>query len=502
MGIESLLDEAVDACASRPALFWGSDVLTYDDLGGAVDRLALRLRETGVGSGTTRDRIAIIAPNVPALVIAMFAVWRVGATAVPLNARLREHELARTLADAEARLTLSVRSHLGYSFEELAQRLATELPALQAWWIVDSLAEIEQILPGPHGPSAAQQLDDSVAALLYTSGTTGLPKGALVRHVRELETSRYLARALGLTHEDAAAFVVPVSHAFGLTCLLATIGSGGSAALVDASRSVEPLLDAVERQRASILHGSPSVFTSVLKARPEGIPTLRAGFVAGAPSPPGMLEELERTGTSILNVYGLTETGAVSCCLLHDPPDVRAGTAGRALPRTELRIAGENADGVGELQVRGPYVTPGYYGASERSAEGFEDEWFRTGDLATIDDRGYLRIAGRIKELAHVGGFNVFPAEVEGVLLAHPDVAQAAVVAVPDERMGEALQAFVVARPGAEVTPAALLRFARPRIAGYKLPYEIRILSDLPLLPSGKPDRLALAELAPVSRLG
>jgi HIP---CoA ligase len=501
VGIESLLDEAVAAHASRPALSWGAELLTYEDLGGAVERLALRLREAGVGSAAARDRIAIIAPNVPALVIAIFAAWRVGAAAVPLNARLREHELTRTLADAGPRLVLSVGSHIGYSFEELARRLAPELPAVQAWWIVDPLAEVVQMLPGGGAASTTEPLDGSVAALLYTSGTTGLAKGALVTHVRELETSRYLARALELTPEDAAAFVVPVSHAFGLTCLLSTIGSGASAALVDAARSLEPLLEAIERRRASILHGSPSVFRSVLKARPEGLPTLRAGFVAGAPSPPGLLEGLERTGASILNVYGLTETGAVSCCLLEDPLDVRVGTAGRAVPRTELRIAGENADSVGELQVRGPYVTRGYYGAEIERAEGFEDGWFRTGDLAAIDERGYLRIAGRLKELAHVGGFNVFPAEVEGVLLAHPDVAQAAVVAVPDERMGEALQAFVVARPGAELAPAALLRFARPRIAGYKLPYEIRIVSELPLLPSGKPDRLALAELAPLSPL-
>lgn len=501
MGIESLLDEAVDAYGSRPALFWETESLTYAELGSAVEGLASRLREKGVGSTPGRDRIAIIAPNVPALVIALFATWRVGAVAVPLNARLREHELTRILADAEARLVLSVRSHLGYSFEELARGLAGELPALQAWWIVGPFAEVTQVLPGPGAPSTGEPLDGSVAALLYTSGTTGLPKGALVTHVRELETSRHLARALKLTPADVAAFVVPVSHAFGFTCLLSTIDSGGSAALVDATRTAEPLLEAVDRRRATILHGSPAVFTSVLKARPEGMPTIRTGLVAGAPSPSGMLEALERTGARILNAYGLTETGAVSCCLFEDPLDVRLGTAGRALPRTELRLAGENADGLGELRVRSPYVTPGYYGAGEQGADGFEDGWFRTGDLAAIDERGYLRIGGRIKELAHIGGFNVFPAEVEAVLLAHPDVAEAAVIAVADERMGEALRAFVVARSGAELTPGALLRFARPRIAGYKLPYEIRIVSNLPVLPSGKPDRLALAELAPVSPL-
>jgi acyl-CoA synthetase (AMP-forming)/AMP-acid ligase II len=493
VGLESLLGEAAGTHASRPALAWNEAVLTYEDLAASVNRLASRLEEAGVGS---RERVAIIAPNVPALVVAMFAAWRIGAVAVPLNARLREHELSRTLADAEVRLVLSVPSHLGYSFEELAGRLAPQLRALHAWWIVDPLGVITRVLPGADRPPASAPLDDSIGALLYTSGTTGSPKGALVTHERELESSRHLAGALRLEPEDPAAFVVPVSHAFGLTCLLSTLRTGGSAALVDASRSIEPLLSAVEQTQATVLHGSPSVFTSILKTRPQGLTTIRTGFVAGAASPPGMLEALEKTGALILNVYGLTETGAVSCCVPEDPLELRAETAGRPLPRTEVRVAGEDANGIGELQVRSPYVNAGYYGAA---AETWADGWFRTGDLAAVDEAGYVRIAGRIKELAHVGGFNVFPAEVEGVLLAHPDVAQAVVVAVPDEKMGEALQAFVVARPGTDLSPAALLRFARPRIAGYKLPYEIRIVSDLPLLPSGKPDRLALGAHAPVS---
>jgi HIP---CoA ligase len=201
-----------------------------------------------------------------------------------------------------------------------------------------------------------------------------------------------------------------------------------------------------------------------------------------------VLERLDDAGAAILNVFGMTELGAVSGCRLDDPPELRYTTCGRALPGFELRLSA-----AGELQVRGPYVTPGYHAQPALTAAAFEEGWFRTGDVASIDDDGYLTLLGRAKEMVNVGGFNVFPAEVEGFLATHPDVAQAVVVGVADERMGEALHAFVLPRPGAELEPADLLRFARPRIAGYKLPYRIELVEKLPLLASGKPDRAALA---------
>ena len=218
---------------------------------------------------------------------------------------------------------------------------------------------------------------------------------------------------------------------------------------------------------------------------------MRTGLVAGAPCPPAVLEQLDATDTTILNVFGMTEIGAATSCRHDDSAERRHTTVGRALEGYEFRVAGE--DEPGELQVRGPYVMPGYLGQPEQTAQAFDGDWFRTGDLGTIDDQGYIRIAGRAKEVVHVGGFNVFPAEVEGFLLGHPGVAQAVVVGIPHERMGEALAAFVVPRPGHELEPGELLRFARPRIAGYKLPYTIRVVDELPFLPSGKPDRVALA---------
>ncbi len=481
--VESLLAETVARHPDAAAIAHGDAVLTYAELDTAVDRLSGRLVDAAGGESLEGARIAVVAPNAPALVLALFAVWRQGAVAVPLSARLREHELTQILADAEPLVVLSVREHLGYAFTELLRRLLPELRSARECLFVDADGDVEGTERGG-GTARPTPLEQQIAAVLYTSGTTGTPKGALVTHEREVTGPRELASVLSLTVEDAVLLAVPVSHAFGFTCLLAAVAAGAKAELVDSTTTIRPLLTALDRQGTAVLHGSPTLFGALLKSRPDALDRIRAGFVAGAASPPELQRRLDEAG--VLNLYGLTETGAVACCRPEDPPARRRTTAGRPLPGVELRVDD------GELQIRGGGVMPGYLGRLEETAAAFADDWFRTGDRAEIDD-GYLRISGRLKELVHVGGFNVFPAEVEAVLALHPDVVQAAVVGVRDERMGEALRAYVVPRPGSALTAAALLGFARGRIAGYKLPYAITFLSELPLLPSGKPDRRALA---------
>jgi len=209
------------------------------------------------------------------------------------------------------------------------------------------------------------------------------------------------------------------------------------------------------------------------------------------------VERLDGAGMRILNLYGMTEIAAAACCRADDPPAVRYTTAGRPLPGFEWRVepSAVSGDIGGELCVRGPWVTPGYFRRPEETAEAFVEGWYRTGDLGELDEQGHVRITGRLKDVVHIAGFSVFPAEVEGFLLTHPDVAQAAVVGAPHEQVGEVLQAFVVARTGADVTPTSLLQFARNKIADYKLPYGIRVVPELPLLASGKPDRVALRAL-------
>jgi acyl-CoA synthetase (AMP-forming)/AMP-acid ligase II len=247
----------------------------------------------------------------------------------------------------------------------------------------------------------------------------------------------------------------------------------------------------------NVLHGSPALFARLLASAPEALAPVRTGLVAGAHCPPVVLERLDAAGPTILNVWGMTEMGAATACSRDDPAQVRHQTVGRPLPGFEFRVVDEGEPGEpGELQVRGPYVTPGYMNRPEETATAFDGDWFRTGDLGTIDPEGHVRVVGRVKEVVHVGGFNVFPAEVEAFLLTHPDVLAAVVVGVPHERMGEVLAAYVVPRPGAELRSGDLLRFARPQIAGYKLPYAISVVDDLPMLASGKPDRVALAATA------
>ncbi len=445
------------------------------------------------------DRVAIVAPNAPSLVIAMFAAWRAGAQVVPLNARMREYELRRVLADAKPAAIVSIAAHQGYSFADVIPSLLPGLPTVRGCLLVDESGDVVHEVTGTPGAERPPALAPEITAVLYTSGTTGDPKGALVTRDCAGAGARALAERLELSTLDESVLVIPASHAFGLACLLAALSRGGCVVLVEGTFSLDGLLGPLKTRRAGVLHGSPALFARLLRSAPESLSGVRTGLVAGAPCPPVLLEQLDEAGPRILNVFGMTELGAASSCSAGDPPELRHSTVGRPLPDYEFRVVGASGPGEqGEIQVRGPHVTPGYLDRPEQTAEAFDGGWFRTGDLGTVGEDGYVRIAGRAKELVNVAGFNVFPAEVEGFLLTHPDVAQAAVMGRPHEKMGEVLEAFVVARPGAVLDPAEILRFARARISGYKLPYSIRVVSELPLLPSGKIDRAGLAAGEPV----
>ena len=482
--------------AERPALVFGDGSLSYGELRRVAGGLARELEALAPRRSLQGAPVAVVAPNAPAIVAAMLALWELGAVAVPLSARLREYELERILRDVDPAAIVSPASHGGYSFDSLWSRLGPELPALRGCLLVDEWGEVAERVPA-RPETDVESLDRGAAALLYTSGSTGAPKGAVVTHGCLLQEARVLGELLGLSEGDGSALVIPASHAFGLACLLAALHSGGRAVLVDAGFSLDPLLDAMAATAASVVHGSPALFARLLEARPDGVPGLRAGFVGGAMSPPQLIERLEATEAAILNLYGMTEIGAAACCRPDDPAEARRSTVGAPLPGYEFRSVASPDDGrPGELQVRGPHVTTGYRGAPKATADAFDGDWFRTGDLGEIDAAGRLRILGRAKEMLNVGGFNVFPAEVEAFLETHPDVLAAAVVGVPHERMGEAPCAFVVARPGVTLTPQAIRGFARAGIAGYKIPYAVEIVSELPSLSSGKPDREALRERA------
>jgi long-chain acyl-CoA synthetase len=477
----SLLSEKVSEHRDRGALAYGDATVSFGRLAAAADRLAAALA-TDEG-----ERVAVVAGNVPALAVGMLGAWRAGAVAVPLSARLRRFELERAFADVEPAVAVSLTTHGGFELAREVAALARQTPGVRALIVVDELGVV--VDSSPLDPASRSLPSGAhVAAILYTSGSTGEPKGALVPHVLAEAIGRNLAGLLG---EDASApygLIVPASHAFGLGCLLAGLASGACGVLVDATASLEPLLRALRLRRARVLHGSPALFARLL--RTSATPELRTGFTSGSHCPPEVLEEFDERGARLLNLYGMTEIGAASSCRLGDPPEARYTTVGRALAGYELRVVED------EIQVRSGYLPGAYHGRPWGPDELTEDGWFRTGDVGELDAAGNLTIAGRSKEVAHVGGFNVFPAEVETFLLGHPAIAQAAVIGVPHQALGEALQAFVVPAAAAGVDPREVVRFARAGIAGYKVPYAVHVVDELPLLPSGKPDRRALVDAA------
>jgi len=481
--LSSLLSDITDAAAQRVALSHGDTVLTYGQLGAAVDRLAQTL------PAAPGEAVAVIAPNVPAAVIALFAVWRAGAVAVPLSARLRRFELERAFADAQPAVAVTVRPHGTFALTEEVRALAAETPSLRSLLVLDDLGETVEREEMPAGGAPAL-LSEDLAAIMYTSGTTGEPKGALIAHALAIATAENLAALLGADAEAPYGLIVPVSHVFGLGCLLCGVRAGAHAVLVDATASLEPLLRSLHASRAPVLHGTPALWGLALRA-PGEVP-VRTGFTAGSSCPPELLRGLDERGVRLLNVYGMSEIGSASGCRAEDPAAVRHTTVGGALTGYELRIDPTST----EIQVRSGYLPAGYHRRPWGEDELTPDGWFRTGDLGAIDEDGKLTIAGRAKEVVHVGGFNVFPAEVESFLLGHPAIAQAAVIGVSHRVLGEALEAFVVPEGGAELQPRDVIHFAREGIAGYKVPYAVRIVGSLPLLASGKPDRRALAAIA------
>ncbi len=477
----SLLSETLSEHRDRQALVYGETALTFRELADAADAVAAEL---AVEPG---ERVAVVAGNVPALAVGMLGAWRAGAVAVPLNARLRRFELERAFVNVEPAAAVSVREQGGFPIAAEVTAAARQTRGARVLAVVDELGAVIDSSPLQPGAQSLPSGSD-LAAVLYTSGSTGEPKGALVRHGLAAAMARNLADLLG---PDAAApygLIVPASHAFGLGCLLAGLVSGACAVLVDATASIEPLLRALERHRARVLHGSPALFGRLLRSAVK--PPIRTGFTAGSHCPPDVLEAFDGRGARLLNLYGMTEIGAASSCRRDDSPGVRYATVGRALSGYELRTVD------GEIEVKSDYLPGAYHGRPWGPDELSEDGWFRTGDMGEIDAEGNLRIAGRSKEVAHVGGFNVFPAEVETFLLGHPAIAQAAVIGVPHEVMGETLQAFVVPAAEEEIDPREVVQFARAGIAGYKVPYSVRVVEELPLLPSGKADRRALAEAA------
>lgn len=472
------LAHRADALPSAVALVDDARGHSYAELHRRVDGVASVLWRHGVRRG---DRVAMLAWNAPEVVELVHAVARLGATLVPLNARLRVSELVFQLRDAEVALLVA-----DTALAQTAGEAAAEAGLPGA--LVFPLGEAA---PGEF-ERAGERSDDEPLCIMYTSGTTGLPKGVVLTYGNFFASAAGSAFNLGVLPGDRWLACLPLFHVGGLSIVIRSVLYGTAVVL---HRQFDERVVSASLRRDGVTHISV-VATMLQRLLDVDLapcpPQLRVVLVGGGPVPEPLLERAASLGYPVVQTYGLTETASQVAALAPADAITRLGSAGKPLVTTRLRIDALPGE-AGEILVAGPVVTPGYFRRPEATAAAIRDGWLHTGDIGRLDEDGYLYVLDRRDDLIVSGGENVYPAEVEAVMLRHPGVREAAVVGLPDTRWGQVVVAAVV--PGGELDAAELQEWMRARIAGYKVPARIEIVPSLPMTASGKVQRRLVREL-------
>lgn len=475
----------------RPALVFGEHSLSYGDLDARADALAAWL--TGPLGLKHGDRVALYAYNHPAFFELLLACLRTGLVLAPINTRLAAREVTQLLALAEPALLVA---------DERCRAVAVEAcPAGVHLEGVEGLATRALPPPSPAERTAWRTSTwEDTACLLFTSGTTGLPKAAELP-VRQLFWNAVNTQwAWELRRDDATVLYTPLFHTGAINVLALPLLLLGGLVVIHDGFSAPAILADSERYHASVLFGVPTTF-QMLDADPgleRGFATVRMVVCGGAPLPVSLIQRYRERGITLLQGFGMTEVGPNCFYLPRERAFDKAGSVGRPMPYVQARVVvGDReagVDEVGELCLAGPVVTAGYFRNAEATKKALVDGWFHTGDLAKVDADGFFTIAGRQKDMFISGGENVYPAEVEVALAGHPAVVESAVVGMPDERWGEVGCAFVVTEKAA--TEAELKEFLQERLARYKVPRRFVLKAELPRNSSGKVVKAALADEA------
>jgi len=493
----------------------GGPVLSYRELHDGIRGVAAALIANGLGRG---DRIAVWSPNTHHWVLAALGALHAGATLVPVNTRFTGREALDVITRSQVTALFVADQFLGVDRLAALAAAADEaddhagpgggLPRLLVRIPVDR--QEPQAADGGPAPSAMTWAEftasgaglamtgvdelagavapDAVSDILFTSGTTGTSKGAMSAHRQALGVARAWADCAGLTRDDRYLIVNPFFHSFGykagiLACLLT-----GATMVPQRMFDVGEALKLIESERITVFPGAPTLYVSLLDhpgRADHDLSSLRLAVTGASVVPVALVERMrsELTFDTVLTAYGLTEAVVATMCRPGDDPQTVATTSGRAAADFEVRISGD-----GEILLRGPNVMRGYLDDPGATAEAIDgDGWLHTGDVGRLDERGYLTITDRLKDMYICGGFNVYPAEVEQILARHSAVAESAVIGVPDGRLGEVGKAFVVTRPGRQPTASELIGFCRERLANYKVPRHVEFRLDLPRNPAGKP---------------
>ncbi|UKA67178.1 long-chain fatty acid--CoA ligase [Arthrobacter sp. FW306-05-C] len=503
ISVAAVLAESAKRTPDSIALVVGEEQVSYGDLWRQTRAYAGALRARGVGPG---DAVAVLIPNVPDFARVYYAILSLGAIVVPVHALLKAREIEYVLQDSGAKLLICAAPLLG---EGAAGATASGIDVLTVMAPDDGgfprleaeAADAEPIRTyEPCRPS-------DTATILYTSGTTGKPKGALGTHFALVEqTSTLLTSVMDFQPGDVLFGGLPLFHTFGQTVVLNTGLRAGVTIVLMPRFTGEDALKLLAKHNVNIFIGVPTMYVALLEAAktvPDRPAALRYGISGGASLPLAVMDRFRDVyGVEIHEGYGLTETSPVAA-FNHVGTAPRPGTIGIPIWGVDIEIARpEVVDSIellpngelGELVIRGHLLMKGYLNRPEATAEAVVDGWFRSGDLGTKDDDGYLTIVDRKKDMIIRNGYNVYPREVEEILLTHPAVVSAAVYGIPDEVHGQEIAAAIVLDAGASVTEAELIDFASAQLAAYKYPRVVRILSELPLGPSGKILKRKLAE--------
>ena len=503
------LRSAVDPVA--PFLYTETAVLSFAEVDEQAEALAASLAHLGIGAG---DRIAVVLPAWPEFVTTVFAAAKLGALVVPVDPRLRLPEFRYVLRHSGAACAVSAENAYGIDYLQIFEDFLLELPELgyvvtvgeEDLWYDDRIFQWEDLVSAGTGRdfAAREAASDNSFAILYTSGTSGKPRGVELTHANLLHAAGVTTRAIGLAPGDVVAGVSALHHVFGLgPGLLGTALSGASLVLED-DADAAGTLEAAERHGATVQYGVPTLFATLLTQieRRGGPPrSLRVCLASGAPMRDDLARRIEASfGVPLVNAYSLTEAAStLAMTRLDDPPGKRIFTVGRPVAGTEVRVKERDGtalppESVGEIAVRGPGVMRGYYRQPQETAAATDpDGYLLTGDLGMVDEAGFLHLIGRREDVVIRGGFKVHPREVEDLLMAHPAIDRAAVVGVSDEILGEAICACVVKVEGGVVTEKEIQDWAAATLAEYKVPDLVSFMDDLPLTGTGTVRRHELA---------
>ncbi|MBS7701217.1 MULTISPECIES: AMP-binding protein [unclassified Chelatococcus] len=506
--IPEVLFAAADAHGPAAAIVADSRIISYIALLDRALPAAAVLQRRGIGKG---DRVAVWLPNSAEWIEAALGITLIGAVIVPISTRLKAQEAAYMLRKAGARAVLAPQSFLGVDYlamldgqelPELAVRLQTDFKGGGEW--DSALAAVDASAKSAARVAARAVAPDDVAEIIFTSGTTGFPKGVMLRHRQIVRVYSLWADGTGLTAGDRYLIIAPMFHSFGFKAgVVASILKGATMYPVQ-TFDAPKALEMIEAEKITVMGGPPTIFSSLLdlnKTAGRDISSLRSVATGANMVSPQLIKALQQdVGVDIVvNAYGLTESSAlVAMSRQDDPVELIATTAGRAIDGVEIRCADEldrplPIGEAGEIQVRGHNVMSGYFEDAEETHKAFTvDGWLKTGDIGSLDEAGYLRIADRLKDMFIVGGFNCYPAEIEKLMLAYPGLREVAVIGVADDRMGEVGKAFVVPRDASTFDTGDFTAWCRKTMANYKVPRFVEVIEALPRNSMGKVQKFQL----------